>query len=163
MGIEPTRTGYRPSPVLKTGAPTRNAYASVRHAIGMARPRDRPCPCGVGSLTTGCGPLLAGTAQAPTAEALMRSRYTAYATGDEAYLLASWHSGTRPVRVPLEPGRRWLRLEVLWSEGGGLLEPTGTVEFRAHSRLAAVPDVLHERSRFAREGGLWRYVGSVPP
>ena len=64
MGIEPTRTGYRPSPVLKTGAPTRNAYASVRHAIGMARRRERPCPCGRAPYEVCCGPLLAGSEQA---------------------------------------------------------------------------------------------------
>jgi SEC-C motif-containing protein len=124
----------------------------------MARRRERPCPCGLGAYATCCGPLLAGRAQAPTAERLMRSRYTAFATGDEAYLLASWHSSTRPARVPLEPGRVWLRLEVLATTGGGLLESSGTVEFRAHSRPV---HVLHERSRFVREGGLWRYVGTV--
>ena len=91
----------------------------------------------------------------------MRSRYSAFATGDEAYLLASWHPSTRPVTLQLDPGRQWLRLEVLATSGGGLLEPTGTVEFRAYSRLAGTADVLHERSRFAREGGLWRYLGSV--
>lgn len=53
-----------------------------------------------------------------TAEALMRSRFSAFAVGDEAYLLHSWHPGTRPARVRFVPGQRWTRLEVLAASGG---------------------------------------------
>ncbi|HEU0104182.1 MAG TPA: YchJ family metal-binding protein [Mycobacteriales bacterium] len=130
----------------------------------MARRRPtpvRPCPCGRALYPDCCGPLLAGQAQAETAIRLMRSRYTAFALGDEQYLLSSWHGSTRPVRVPLEPDREWLRLEVLATQGGGLLEPEGRVEFRAYSRRAGAIFVLHEHSRFVREGGLWRYLGNV--
>lgn len=42
-----------------------------------------------------CGRYLDGEA-APTAEALMRSRYTAFALRDEDYLFRTWHPRTRP-------------------------------------------------------------------
>jgi SEC-C motif-containing protein len=89
----------------------------------------------------------------------MRSRYAAFAVGDAGYLLVTWHPGTRPRRLQLDPDERWTGLEVLRSTGGGLLEPTGTVEFRAHRTRGGRADVLHETSRFVREDGRWTYVG----
>jgi SEC-C motif-containing protein len=116
----------------------------------------KPCPCGGSAgYDACCGPCHAGAA-APTAELLMRSRYTAFAVGDAAYLLRSWHPATRPPTVALD-GTRWRRLEVLETSGGGLLETTGTVRFRAHHRGG----VLEEHSRFARDAGRWAYVGPV--
>ena len=50
------------------------------------------CPCGGPSLAACCGPYIAGAAIAPTAETLMRSRYSAYTLRDEAYLRATWHA-----------------------------------------------------------------------
>jgi SEC-C motif domain protein len=91
---------------------------------------------------------------APTAEALMRSRYSAFAVGDVAYLLRSWHSSTRPRTVALDPAQRWTGLEIVSSTGGGLLHEVGTVEFRAHYQGG----VVHENSRFRREDGEWRYL-----
>jgi SEC-C motif-containing protein len=127
----------------------------------MGRRRDRGCPCGLAAAYDRCcGRFLAGAA-APTAELLMRSRYTAYARQDEAHLLASWHSTTRPSSVPFDPDLRWTRLEVLTSTGGGLLDTAGTVEFQAtHVRLGVV-GLLEEQSRFAREDGRWAYVAAV--
>lgn len=84
----------------------------------------------------------------------MRSRYSAFAVGDAAYLLRTWHPRTRPASV--ETGTGWLRLEVLESSGG-LLDTEGTVRFRAHS----LDGVVAERSRFVREDGRWVYVGPV--
>lgn len=136
------------------------------HTPGMARRArqdERPCPCGQGDLATGCGPLLAGDVEAATAEQLMRSRYTAFALGDAAHLLRSWHPRTRPATLHLDPGTRWLRLEVLATTGGGLLDPSGEVEFRAHHRDRTGRGVLAERSRFLRDAGRWRYLGPVTP
>ncbi|MEO7980173.1 MAG: YchJ family metal-binding protein [Sporichthyaceae bacterium] len=86
----------------------------------MNRPlRDDDCPCGSGgSFGSCCGPVLEGTA-APTAQALMRSRYTAYAVGDPAHLFRSWHPRTRPDDVVLDVDLRWEGLEVLSVVGGG--------------------------------------------
>lgn len=127
----------------------------------MGRRRDRGCPCGLpAAYDRCCGPVLAG-APAPTAELLMRSRYTAHARQDEAHLLATWHSSTRPSSVAFDPDLRWTRLEVVATSGGGLLETAGTVHFRATSVRLGVVSVLEERSRFAREDGRWVYVAAV--
>ncbi|MCW2613554.1 MAG: uncharacterized protein JWN08_548 [Frankiales bacterium] len=116
------------------------------------------CPCGTGpALDACCGRLHAGAATAATAEQLMRSRYSAFAVGDAAYLLRSWHASTRPRRLVLDPDEHWLRLEVLARSDGGLFDTEGTVEFRAH----AASGVVHEVSRFVRDDG-WQYVGAVP-
>jgi SEC-C motif-containing protein len=124
---------------------------------------DARCPCGTGhSYGDCCGPLHRGAAQAPTAEALMRSRFTAFATGDAAYLLATWHPRTRPAALELDPAHRWTRLEVLATGAGGPLDQAGTVEFRAHYRLGAERGSVHERSRFTRAGGAWRYLDGQP-
>ncbi len=87
----------------------------------------------------------------------MRSRYTAYAVGDAAHLLRTWHTATRPAVLDLAPDTGWRRLEVLRCTGGGLLHAEGTVHFRAHHRTG----VLEEDSAFTREQGRWVYVGPV--
>lgn len=118
------------------------------------------CPCGSGRDEAGCcGRFLSGGAQAPTAEALMRSRYTAFARGDAAYLASTWHPDSRPRRVHVDPGRRWVGLDVVAVAGGGLLDRTGTVEFVAHHDRDGVAGELHEVSAFAKLDGAWRYVG----
>jgi SEC-C motif-containing protein len=88
----------------------------------------------------------------------MRSRYSAFATGDAGYLLHSWHPDTRPATLALDPAQRWERLEIVGATGGGLLHAAGTVEFRAHYRHSTHTGVLHERSRFTRMDGRWVYV-----
>ena len=92
----------------------------------------------------------------------MRSRFTAFALGDEAHVLRSWHASTRPSSVPLEGGLQWTGLEVLATIAGDLLDREGEVEFRAHFERRGRPGVLHELSRFVRddEGG-WVYLGPV--
>jgi SEC-C motif-containing protein len=105
--------------------------------------------------------VLDGTVPAPTAEALMRSRYTAFALGDAEHLLASWHSRTRPRRLDLDAEMRWTGLELLGRTGGTMLDDQGTVEFRASYRAGSRSGAQHERSRFAREDGRWRYLDGV--
>jgi len=118
-----------------------------------------PCPCGLGrAYGECCGAFHQGRASAPTAEALMRSRYSAFAVGDEPYLLRSWHPSTRPGGLGLDPAQRWLRLEILDTEGGSAFHTEGVVEFRAYFRDHGHEDVLHERSRFVRDQGAWVYL-----
>ncbi len=117
------------------------------------------CWCGSSAPAASCcQPILAGQA-APTAEALMRSRYSAYAIGDADYVLASWHPDTRPVEVDLSDGLTWRKLQIVDTVAGGPDDAEGVVEFRAAYRE---PDgtvgLLHERSRFARIDGRWVYV-----
>lgn len=91
----------------------------------------------------------------------MRSRFSAFAVRDEAYLLRSWHPDTRPPSVEFDPALRWQRLEILGSTDGGAFRNEGTVEFRAHYTLRGRPGRLHENSRFTRHDGAWVYVDGV--
>ncbi|MBD8505867.1 hypothetical protein HT102_05140 [Hoyosella sp. G463] len=122
------------------------------------------CPCGSGRDLDGCcGMLLSGERKAGTAEALMRSRYTAFMLGDTSYLHRTWHPTTRPRRLELDPAQEWLGLRILGAQRGSLLDSTGTVEFVAEYRYRGRRDALHERSRFTREKGQWLYVDGVFP
>nr|WP_276514105.1 YchJ family metal-binding protein [Actinomadura citrea] len=89
---------------------------------------------------------------------MMRSRFSAFAVGDEAYLLVTWHPATRPERIGFEDGTRWTRLEIVRTEGGGPDDDRGLVEFRAHYLTGTEPGEMHEVSRFARHDGAWVYV-----
>lgn len=91
----------------------------------------------------------------------MRSRYCAFVVGDVDYLLATWHASTRPGELDLDADRRWLGLEILAVERGGLLDPTGQVEFVARSMLGGRRDAQSERSRFVRDDGRWSYLDGV--
>ncbi|MGC4869029.1 YchJ family metal-binding protein [Micromonospora sp. DT53] len=123
----------------------------------------RVCPCGSGrAYADCCAPAHEGDAPA-TAEALMRSRFSAFALGDSGYLLRSWHSSTRPTSLELDPGQRWTRLEIVETERGGLLDTAGTVTFHAHYRDAGRPGTMTELSRFVREDGRWVYVDGDQP
>lgn len=117
-----------------------------------------PCPCGSGTpYAACCGPLHDG-APAETAEALMRSRYSAFALGRDDHLYRTWHPRTRPADVSATPGVTWTGLQVVRCVGGGADDETGTVEFRARFRDAGGEQVLHETSRFAHRAGRWVYV-----
>jgi SEC-C motif domain protein len=119
------------------------------------------CPCGLGDdYDSCCGRLHAG-APAPTAESLMRSRYSAFAVGDAGYLLRTWHPSGRPRTLDLDPALQWTRLAVLETDGGGLFDAVGTVRFRAIYRQNGKRGVLAETSRFARQDGLWSYLGPI--
>lgn len=121
-----------------------------------------PCPCGLGDdYAACCGRLHAG-APAPTAEQLMRSRYSAFAVGDAGYLLRTWHPSVRPRRLTLEENLRWTRLAVLETTGGGLFDSAGTVTFRAMYVRDGQRGVLAETSRFTRQDGRWLYLGAGP-
>lgn len=94
----------------------------------------------------------------------MRSRYTAYVLGDEAYLLASWHPSTRPAAVPMDERPAWCGLAIRATAAGGEGESEGRVEFLAHYTAGGRRGTLHETSRFVREGGRWFYLdGAVHP
>ena len=117
------------------------------------------CPCGTGlSYGECCEPFLAARAQPPTAERMMRSRYTAYALRDPGYLLATWHHSTRPTAISLDPSIEWLGLEILSRTRGGMLDAEGTVESRATYRNDGMRLHQHEDSSFVRENKTWFYV-----
>jgi SEC-C motif-containing protein len=116
------------------------------------------CLCSSGEIFGACcGPLLQGT-PAPTAERLMRSRYTAFSLHDAAHLLRTWHPTSRPRTIEFEPDLVWRRLLVLDRVAGGPFDDHGVVEFEAVWRQGTVRGSLHERSRFVREDRRWYYV-----
>ncbi len=89
----------------------------------------------------------------------MRSRFTAFARGLDAYLLASWHPSTRPATLERDGATVWRKLQIVDTVAGGPDDETGVVEFRASFRDGeGVVGVLHERSRFARFDGRWVYL-----
>jgi SEC-C motif domain protein len=119
------------------------------------------CPCGTGrDHAACCGRYHAGEA-APDAEALMRSRYSAYVLGDAGYLRATWHPDTRPDELGLDapgaPRTTWLGLSVKDHKVTG--PDTAEVEFVARYRIGGGSAVrMQERSRFVRIEGRWYYV-----
>ena len=104
-----------------------------------------------------CGPLHNGES-ATTAEALMRSRYSGFATGRLDYVLRTWHPAIRPTDLSPTADATWVGLDVLRTVDGGALDDAGTVEFRARFHSADRKSVMHETSRFERRAGRWAFV-----
>jgi SEC-C motif domain protein len=90
----------------------------------------------------------------------MRSRFSAFAIGDSAYLRESWHPSTRPDAVEFDATMRWYRLDILDRVAGGPLDSTGVVEFEAFYR-GDTPGSQRERSSFVREKGRWYYLAEA--
>lgn len=141
------------------------------------RPLPTTCPCGGAAYASCCAPLLDGAAQAASAAILMRSRYTAYVRGNEAYLRATWHASTCPPEPLCDKDVQWLGLEVesalrlrqrKSNQSETDTEQTDSVEFVARYKSNGRAHRLHEVSRFVRQdgpdGGRWLYLdGSFPP
>jgi SEC-C motif-containing protein len=123
------------------------------------------CPCGrvdakqrAVSYADCCGRFVDhfSDSPAPDAEHLMRSRYSAFVSERADYLLATWHSSTRPETLDFDANSKWLGLEV--REHKVTVAETAEVEFVARYRIDGRAVRLHERSRFVREDGRWFYV-----
>ena len=126
---------------------------------GEATARAQRCPCLSGlPYAECCAPLHHGTTVAQTAEALMRSRYSAFSQGLPQYLLDTWHESTRPSALELDASIRWYRLDLHGRERGGPLDVAGVVEFEAYWRSPDDRGSHRERSTFVRESGRWYYV-----
>ena len=117
------------------------------------------CPCGSGRVLEACCGRFHAGAPAPDAEALMRSRYSAYVLGLEDYLLTTWRPATRPAALELDvtPRPQWLGLAV--KSHAPLDASHATVEFVARYKLNGCALRLHETSRFEQVDGRWLYVG----
>jgi len=127
------------------------------------------CPCGRSVALEGCcGPILEGHVDAATAETLMRARYTAFATQQIGFILASHHPKTR---VDVDPdavarsskGSRWLGLDVLRTEDGLAGDERGWVEFKARYETNGREMVHHELSLFERHQGRWYFHSGHEP
>ena len=117
----------------------------------------KSCYCGSPlSFEKCCQLYIKGLSKVPTAEALMRSRYSAFATTAIEYLIETTHRSVRNQLNKQEltnwsTTNHWIKLEVL--------ETTETsVRFKAYyldSQLT--PQIHHEFSTFKKEAGLWYY------
>ena len=127
------------------------------------------CPCGSGKpLDACCGPFIDG-APAPTAEALMRSRYTAYALGNIAYIAATHapeaqedfdQAGSEEMARKV----KWKGLTIEATEAGGPDDETGSVTFAARFSMQGQESLHREISTFRKADGRWVYVdGQVNP
>lgn len=122
---------------------------------------DTHCPCESGKLYQACCGLYHHGAVALTAEALMRSRYSAYVLGLENYLLETWHTDTRPTALNLadEPKIKWLGLQIKHAETKH--DHTATVEFVARYKINGKAEKMHEISQFMHINKKWYYLKAL--
>lgn len=121
--------------------------------------RQLACPCESGkSYEICCQPYVEQIKDAPTAEALMRSRYSAFVVGNEDYLRYSWHPDNCPKNIHLNEKTQWLGLKIKSTRAGSIDDETGEVEFIARNKIDGKASRLHENSRFNRFNGRWVYV-----
>ncbi|WP_341236615.1 YchJ family metal-binding protein [uncultured Limnobacter sp.] len=137
----------------------KNLHSSPALPYMVQKNKSLLCPCGKGSYASCCEPFHINVALPPTAEALMRSRYSAYAMGLSDYVLSTWHASTRPNQLDLQQELaqgQWLGLNVKghWPQGKHA-EVEFVARYKPHSGPASR---LHERSRFVQENGQWFYV-----
>jgi len=122
------------------------------------------CPCGSGKeYDACCGPIIRGEQAAESAEALMRSRYTAYAKGEIEHLTESLHPSSRHDHDAAAARRwaaesQWMGLEVRSLVGGGAGDEKGEVEFVAQYRDKGALRKHHETGLFTKEEGRWYYL-----
>ncbi|MCD8530505.1 MAG: YchJ family protein [Saccharospirillaceae bacterium] len=122
----------------------------------MSNTAAAPCPCGSGSVYGGCCQRLHQGEPAANAEALMRSRYTAFVYGLQDYLLSSWDARTRPAELPLDTDTHWFGLTVHEVRQNST---AATVSFSARFREGRGWFCLSEVSEFVlSDDGHWRYV-----
>ncbi|PCH53801.1 MAG: hypothetical protein COC22_01635 [Flavobacteriaceae bacterium] len=108
------------------------------------------CPCGSSKAFTDCCQSIIANDSANSAEQLMRSRYSAFVLGDEAYLLKTWHPDTCPNDFQLGQSR-WLGLTIHHAD-------TNTVHFSAAFHAGNKGMLLKETSRFVCMDEHWRYI-----
>ncbi|CAZ98229.1 YchJ family metal-binding protein [Zobellia galactanivorans] len=127
-----------------------------------------PCPCNPQvNYSDCCKKAHTDIRSVATAEALMRSRYSAFVLGDIDYLQKSHHSTTRPNKIEKRRIKtwakavNWLKLEVLYTSEGSETDSSGTVEFKAYYMENGQMGVIYEKSNFSKENGHWVYVDGV--
>jgi SEC-C motif domain protein len=128
------------------------------------------CPCGSEKdYSDCCQPLIMGERTAETAEALMRSRYTAHAKRQYDYIFETTHpdhrqeserKGTAAWSKKLD----WQWMKVRRIEQGGPDDSTGTVAFVARYRKDGRAFEHNEIAEFVRMDGRWYFKdGQAPP
>ena len=125
------------------------------------------CPCNISvKYSDCCKKAHQNIASVSSAEALMRSRYSAFVLVNIEYLQKSHHSKTRPSKkekMDIEKWTKsvkWLKLEILNTTKGTATDARGTVEFKAFFMENGSINVIHENSKFSIENNHWVYVGA---
>jgi SEC-C motif-containing protein len=128
------------------------------------------CPCGSGrAYEECCGPYIAGKSKPATAEALMRSRYSAYVKKAVDYivdtcLLDEEHGIDKDATKRWAEKSTWLGLTILSADKGGPSDEEGIVEFKASYVLDGLRENHHERAAFVKREGAWLYAdGEIIP
>jgi len=122
------------------------------------------CPCGSKTdYSDCCEPYITGTKNAPTAETLMRSRYTAYVKQAYQYVYDTYHSRTKQhfTLASIEEQAEkitWLGLTVSDRKNGLMNDKNGTVSFTARYEMEGKTQNLAEKSYFSKEKGRWYYI-----
>ena len=130
----------------------------------------RNCPCGSGlAYSACCEPYITGAKNAPSAEALMRSRYSAYVEHAIDYLIETCTKDEKD-KIDFQQTKNWseksnwLGLKILSAEKGGAEDKEGTVEFEARYEMDGLSENHHEKAKFVKEEGRWLYSeGNVIP
>jgi SEC-C motif domain protein len=123
------------------------------------------CPCGSGDdFADCCGPLIDGVAPAPSAEALMRARYTAHVLRNLDYVDRTHAPEVRDDFNRAEAQRladecEWKGLHIHSArEADDIAEIEFIVQFLWEQKLVKKGAV----SRFRRDNGQWYFVSSKP-
>ena len=125
----------------------------------------KTCPCGSGKKYEDCcKKYIKKTLIPPTAELLMRSRYTAYVIGDFDYILETHDPATvsdvsRDSIVAWSESSEWEGLEIVKTKAGKVKDKKGIVEFKAYYRSSGEDHIHHEKSFFIKIKGRWYYHG----
>ena len=133
----------------------------------MNKTKKEACPCQSQlSYEQCCGQYHKSGGHAPTAEALMRSRYTAYVMGEAQYLFRTWHANTRPSLQSLKASgpQTLIGLKIVSTQAGGENDQKGMVEFissRYSPSLMGEIEQHKEKSLFARVKGNWVYIDAI--
>jgi len=121
------------------------------------------CPCGSNiEYSLCCAPYIAGDKYPLTAEALMRSRFTAYSMENTDYIKETWDKASQPDQSTFsDEAIAWQRLEIIDTKKGGLHDNKGIVEFKAYYSNKGEDYLLHEVSRFSKTNERWFYIDGV--
>lgn len=132
----------------------------------MSNDEAKQCPCGLSAAYEACcGRYISGVEHAPTPEALMRSRYTAFSRSDIGYIQQTMRDEALAQFDEADNKQwadsvQWLRLEVVDAPHVSEGDAKGVVEFKAYYRLNGVAKCVHERSCFKLIDSRWYYTGS---
>ncbi len=120
---------------------------------------NQPCPCGSSHSFSKCCELFLTDKEKPkTAEQLMRSRYSAFVTENEPYLLNTWQLINRPKHVDFDQETKWLGLKIIQCKAGLAEDAYGWVKFVARYKVAGKAERIEELSYFVKDNDQWLYV-----